>query len=355
MTSPLREAISEEYSKGQRKKLIFTLVFAAIAVITIPLTIGIGIYNISMADSIRVFIDHILGNITDTRSDYFIWDIRVPRALGSIVIGAGLAVAGAVMQNDFKNPLAEPYTMGISSAAFMGVVVAMVTGICLVPGLTGQAAFIVNAFVFSLIPIVIILLVSKFRKVTPVSMILIGIAIMFLFNSISQMMLLASSAETLAEAYSWRVGSTTRVRWDMLPIMMAITAGVIIAVWSQHRKMDVMYAGDRSAQSFGVKPNLIRLITLTLVSLMTAAIVSISGTIGFIGLVGPHIARIFVGSSNKYLIPASAAFGAMFMAIADTVAKVTGPDGLPVGIICSMVGGPLFVYILIRQNRKVWM
>jgi len=245
--------------------------------------------------------------------------------------------------------------MGVSSGAFFGVVIALVFGVCLIPGLTGQAAYVTNAFVFSIIPIALILLIAKFKTITPVSMILIGIAVMFLFNSVSQVFLLASSAEDLADAYSWRVGNTARIGWGELPILTLIVIVAVFAVWALHKKLDVMYAGDRGAQSLGIIPNRLRIVSMTIVSLMTASIVAVSGTIGFIGLVGPHIARMFVGSNNKYLIPASAAFGALFIAIADTIAKVTGADGLPVGVISSLVGGPLFVYLLIKNRKKVWM
>ena len=337
------------------RKRLAIIIMAVLAAVSVLLTLGFGVYKISLAEAIGVFFDHLMGNVTNPKADYFIWDVRLPRAIGVVVLGAGLSVAGAVMQNDFRNPLAEPYTMGISSAAFMGVVLAMVAGFSLVPGLTGQSAYTVNAFVFSLVPIGAIILISKFRRLTPVSMILIGIAMMFLFSSVSQILLLATDAETLADAYSWRVGSTSRLDWSMLPIMTVITVIVIAFMYSLSRPMDVMHAGDRGAHSLGVKASRLRIVSLAAVSLMTAAIVSATGTIGFIGLVGPHVARIFVGSKNSYLIPASAAFGALFMAFADTVAKITGPDGLPVGIICSIVGGPLFVYILVKRNSRVWM
>jgi ABC-type Fe3+-siderophore transport system permease subunit len=336
------------------RNLFFTLIFALIALITIPLTLGFGVYDISLADSVKVFFEHLIGNVTDMRSDHFIWDVRLPRALGAVIIGAGLSVAGAIMQNDFRNPLAEPYTMGLSSGAFFGVVIIMVSGVSIIPFLTGQIALTVNAFICSLVPLGMILIVSRFRTLTPTAMILIGIAIMFLFNSISQILLISTSAETLADAYAWRVGSTSKIDWDEIPLILAITVVGIVLVWTMHKKLDVMYAGDRGAKSMGVNAGRVRIITLAIVSLMTACLVSLSGTIGFIGLVGPHIARIFVGSNNRYLIPASAAFGAAFMALADTIAKVTGPDGLPVGVISSMIGGPLFVYILIRQRKSAW-
>ncbi len=116
----------------------------------------------------------------------------------------------------------------------------------------------------------------------------------------------------------------------------------------------MMYMGDRNAQTVGINPNAIRIISMTLVSVMTATVVCFTGTIGFIGLVAPHVARMIVGSVNKYLMPFSMAFGALFLVAADTVAKVSGANGLPVGVISSLVGGPMFVYILIKRGKKVW-
>lgn len=325
------------------------------AVVMFFLTLGFGVYNISLSDSIGAFFDHITGGHIDIEDDYYIWDTRTPRAIGALLVGSGLAVAGAVMQNDFKNPLADPYTMGISSGAFLGATVCMVLGISLVPGLTGTSPIVINAFVFSLIPTGIILLISKFRKLSPIAMILIGIAVMYLFSSITQMILVTAPSETLADAYQWRVGTLSRMQWDYVPLMIVADVVLIAMVWLMSGKMNIMYAGDRSVQTFGENANRIRVTSLMIVSLLTAAMVCFTGTIGFIGLVGPHVARIFVGSNNRYLIPASAAFGAAFVLIADTIAKISGPNGLPVGVICSMIGGPLFIWILVRQRKSAWL
>ncbi|AGI48161.1 ABC-type Fe3+-siderophore transport system, permease component [Thermoplasmatales archaeon BRNA1] len=288
------------------------------------------------------------------RDDYYIWDIRTPRAIGAIVTGAALALAGAVMQNDFKNPLAEPYTMGISSGAFLGACLSIISGFSILPFISGPLVTMANAFVFSLIPTAVIVVISKFKKMTPAAMILTGIAVMFLFSSISQVLMVTAPSESLADAYSWRVGSLNRVSWDVLPVMVSATVVLGVSLYFFVNKLNVMYAGDKSALTLGEDANRIRIATLIILSFMTASVVSFTGTIGFIGLVGPHIARIFVGSNNRYFLPASAAFGAAFILLADTVAKVSGSSGLPVGVISAMVGGPLFIWILIRQRKSAW-
>ena len=348
------DVLRKDYRASNHRKLLFTALFVSIAAVAFFLTLGFGVYEISVTHAVEVFFDHLSGNITDEDGDYYVWDVRVPRAIGAIVTGAALSVAGAIMQNDFRNPLAEPYTMGISSGAFLGAVLSIVCGISVIPFVTGTAVTMVNAFLFSLIPTAIIVTLSKFRKMTPAAMILTGVAVMFLFSSICQVLMVTAPSESLADAYMWRVGDIGRVSWSSLPLMTVAAAVIIVLLYTMAGKLNVMYAGDRGALTLGESASRIRLVTLVLVSFLTASVVSYTGTIGFIGLVGPHVARIFVGSDNRYLIPASAAFGAAFILLADTVAKVSGANGLPVGVISSMIGGPLFIWILIRQRKSAW-
>lgn len=334
---------------------MFIIALTLLAVGAFFLTLGFGVYDISLERAISTFFGHISGNVVDADDDHYIWDVRAPRALGALIIGAGLSVAGAVMQNDFKNPLADPYTMGISSGAFLGASLSIIMGISIIPWFDGISSTVTNAFIFSMIPTLIIVLITKYRNLTPVAMVLTGIAIMFLFSSVTQIMMVTSPSETLADAYEWRVGSLSSMQWSYLPVMAATAIVVISALWLLSSKLNIMYAGDRAVQTFGEKAGRLRVITLLMVSVMTGAMICFTGTIGFIGLVGPHVARIFVGSNNRYLIPASAAFGAAFVILADTVAKVSGANGLPVGVICSMIGGPLFIWILVKQRKTAWM
>jgi len=260
------------------------------------------------------------------------------------------------MQNVTNNPLAEPYTMGVSSAALTGACISMALGVSVIPSLPSEYAVIANAFVFALLPVIAILVVSSFRKLTSVGVILIGIAMMYMFSSISQYIMVTASSETLSDIYNWRIGSLGRMEknFDDLALMASLAVPLSIILVFCGKRLDLMYAGDRNAKTMGLNAKRFRILVMSLVSLSTAAIVSFTGTIGFIGLVGPHVARVFVGSNNRYLLPCSAFFGASFLILADTIAKVSGAGGLPVGVISSIVGGPLFLYILIRYNKKVW-
>lgn len=347
------EFISTYLSKN-RIKIVMTVIMAAFALTFIIITLGFGVYKISIAEAFQVFIDKITGKEVNYHDNLYIWDMRLPRGILAVTIGAGLALCGVVMQNVMHNPMAEPYTMGVSSGAFFGVVIFMVYDISILPWFGNHTATVANAFVCALIPVAVILVITQFRTLTSTAMILIGIALLYLFSSVTQMMLLSASSETLASAYAWRVGSLSNMTWEEVSIIVPVVIILSIAIFTLSKKLDLMYMGDRNAQTVGINPNVIRIGSMMLVSLMTATIVCFTGTIGFIGLVAPHVARMIVGSVNKYLMPFSMAFGALFLVVADTIAKVSGANGLPVGVISSMVGGPMFVYILIKRGKKVW-
>ena len=196
MINPMKS----EYRAEKRKNITFILVFTLLALGSFFLTLGFGIYDISLSSSIQTFLDCLLGKEVDPSAYRYIWEVRTPRAIGAIVSGAALSVAGVVMQNNFRNPLAEPYTMGISSGAFLGAVLSIVSGIALIPVFSGDLALVSNAFVLSLVPTLIIIVATKFKKLTPTAMILLGIAVMYLFSSICQLILVTAPSESLADA-----------------------------------------------------------------------------------------------------------------------------------------------------------
>lgn len=347
--------ISGAYSRERSRKVLFILLMSAVAAVFFFLTLSVGNYEVSVREAVAGVFDRLLGNEVDPDVEFYVWDNYLPRAIAGLVVGAGLAVGGVVMQNLLRNPLAEPYTMGVSSGAMFGATLSIGLGFSVVPFVSGYEATVVNAFVFSLVPMAIIMAISAFKKVSPVMMILTGIAVMYLFSSVNSLIMATSSSETMQDIYYWGIGTLSRAGWDNLPLVTGLSLVLGAGIFAMSKRLDLMYSGDRSAQSLGLKVNGFRLLAMILVSFLTAALVSCTGTIGFVGLVAPHVARIFVGSTNRYLIPASAAFGAAFLLVADTLAKAIGTGALPVGVISSLVGGPLFIYILIRQRKHAWM
>ena len=341
----------EDYYRIVRRKWMFVGIICVVIVLALILSLSIGIYELSFADCYRILIEHLTGNITDEYADDIVVNTRLPIAVFAIIVGAVLSVGGAVMQSLLRNPLADPYTMGVSSGALLGASLAII-GSSFFPMFGERWATVIMAFVFSLIPVSVILVLSFRRRITPTKVILIGIAMMYIFQAVVSLIMITASEDTLSEIYSWSVGTLSLTTWDTIPIPLAIGIVCVAILVLHNRRINVMMAGTNSAHSMGVDPKKTILAEITVVSLMTAAVVSFTGTIGFVGLVGPHIARLFVGSETKYLLPASAAFGGCFLLIANCIARVSGPYGLPVGVISAIIGCPLFIFILIKMRRK---
>lgn len=357
-TDEAASSSDEEYRRYILLKWVLIVACVGICIVVAGLAITIGQFDISFGDSYWYIWNHIFGEVPDDPSDpiwlgdHVVWDLRLPRILVGIVAGAGLAAAGATMQSTLKNPLADPYTTGISSGAAFGATIAICYGFGIF-GSTGS--IVVNAFVFSLIPTAIIAAVSVSKKVSPVGMILAGIAVMYIFNAMTTVMMLWANPDDLSAVYQWQVGSFEGLSWSDVPVMTAVTIVGSIFLMLVSNKMNVLATGDESARALGVNAPRLRLICLVAVSLVTASIVSFTGIIGFVGLVAPHVVRIFIGSDNRYLIPASMAFGAALLLVADLVGRtVIAPAVLEVGVVTAFIGGPIFLYLVVRQKKEAW-
>lgn len=315
-------------------------------------SIVMGSYDISPAEAFGAIWDRIIGNPpADMTIDHIVINLRLPRILAAIVCGFALAVCGVAMQSMLKNPLADPYTMGISSGASFGAAIALILGIELISG----GGVIVNAFVFALIPSFVILFLSKFRKATPTMMVLCGIAVMYLFNAMTQLFMLIADPDDMSAVYQWTVGSIDGVSFANLALMLPVVLAGSLYIMYAANQLNVMGIGDESAKTLGINVDRKRLVFLIVIALVAAAVVSFTGVIGFIGLVAPHMLRTIVGSDNRYLIPASGVFGALILVVSDIVSRfIADPIILPVGVITSCIGGPLFLYLVMRNSREVW-
>ncbi|MCQ2070893.1 MAG: iron ABC transporter permease [archaeon] len=342
----------QNYTKKRKKKVISLLLFVVILFIVSGYALGLGAYEISFLDTygaIWQYLTHMSDgfNTLDLR---VIWQDRVPRLLVALIAGGALATTGAAMQSMLKNPLADSYTTGISSGASFGATIAIVLGIAI----GGSAGIVVNAFIFSLIPAAVILFLSLAKRASPSTMILAGIAVMYIFNALTSYVMLTADENAMASAYEWTIGTLNKASWTTLPVMFAVSlvgCGIIVYM---SRYLNAMNSGDDFATTLGVNVNRIRIILLTIISVVAAAIVSFTGVIGFVGLVGPHMARMFIGSDNKLLIPASILTGATVMVVCDVIAKLFTASPLPIGIITAIIGGPVFLLLIIRQRKEVW-
>lgn len=340
------------YRRTVVKRISFIVICVIATLIFAVYSATLGSYPISSGEVFGILWNAITGQAqSDPTAAYIVISLRMPRILGAIACGFALAVCGTAMQSMLKNPLADPYTMGISSGAGFGAALAIIMGFEIISG----GGVVINAFIFAIIPALTILFLSRFRKATPTMMILCGISLMYLFNALTQLFMLIADPEDLSTVYSWMVGSLEGIDFNELYIIVFIAICGSVFVQYMANQLNVMSIGDESAKTLGVNVERKRLIVLITITLMAAAVVSFTGIIGFIGLVAPHIARTIIGADNKYLIPAAAAFGALLLLLSDIVARtIVSPMMLPVGVITACIGGPLFMYLILRNSKEVW-
>jgi iron complex transport system permease protein len=348
-----------EYHRSIVLKWVFIIACISIMFVVMGVAITIGDTPIGFFETYQIIFNHILHGAPPESSpeflkDYLVINIRMPRIIIGLIVGSALAACGVVMQNALKNPLADPYTTGVSSGAVFGVTISSLLGVTIVSSVYYISTF-VNAFVFSLVPVMIILLISKLRSVSPVTMIMAGISVMYVFNAMSTVLKLMADPNDLADLYKWSVGSLTFVGWGAVPLMLTTTVVGLTIMMALTKKLNILATGDENATAMGVNVDSMRRFLLLIVAMVAAVNVGFVGLIGFVGLVAPHIARIFVGADNRYLLPASVAFGAALLIAADLIGRtIIYPSILQVGVITSFMGGPMFLWLLLRKNSNMW-
>ncbi len=287
-----------------------------------------------------------------------IWNIRMVRIIGALLAGAGLAVAGVVMQCILRNPLASPFTLGISSAAAFGASFAIIflgagSSMTSMVSINNPYITTICAFLFSLLATGAILLLTKITRVSAETMILAGVAISVMFSAGLSFMQYIATDSQLGNIVAWTFGDLGKATWSWNTLILLVLLPVVLYFFYKRWDYNALDAGEDTAKGLGVNTERERIIGMVLSSVLSAVIVSFFGIIAFIGLLGPHIARMIIGSDHRYLIPLSIILGAIILIIADGVGQVIlYPSVIPVGIITSMLGGPLFIYLLIRRYRK---
>ncbi len=343
-----------EYQRfiGRKMLFLFSLILGIVLLAGFAATRGSA--NISVIDVYTTIIARFIPGYFETNwfSDTIVWGLRLHRIMLAIVGGIGLAIAGAVMQGILKNPLASPFTLGIASAAGFGAALAIVLGAGFVGG---EYIIIGNAFVFTLLASMSVYGLAKYKGITPETMILAGIAIMYLFSAMTSFLQYVGQAEQVQEVVFWMMGSLGRSSWDKVWIVAAVVAVCFPYLLLKSWDINAIGAGDETAKSLGVNVEQTRVICMLLVSLITASVICFTGTIGFIGLVAPHITRMVIGGDHRFLLPASALVGGLLLLAADTVARtVLAPVILPVGIMTAFLGVPFFVYLFLRRKKEFW-
>ncbi|MEU4311305.1 iron ABC transporter permease [Nocardia sp. NPDC024068] len=337
--------------RGSGRALLTLLGFAAFLVIVAIGALAIGRYTVPPNEIVRI----LLGQVLPLEQTWYpqertvVLEVRLPRVLLSILLGAGLAVGGAVMQAVFRNPLASAQVLGVSSGASFGGVLILLAGF-------GGAALVGGAFAGGILALVLVVSIARAVPGAPLLMIILGGTVVgAMFQAmVSFITYIADPYSELPSIVFWLMGSLatasyTKVATAAVPIVLA---GVVVLAlrW----RLNILAMGDEDATALGVNPRRLRNLLLVCVALITAGSVSVAGVVGWVGLVVPHLVRMMVGTDNRMVLPVSALLGAAYLTVIDTLSRSLTTAEIPIGILTAIIGAPFFVLLLIRNRSRLW-
>lgn len=334
-------------STNSGKKLMFVYAFMIIVFfLSMIISMRFGAVDLSVREIINA-----LSTGSGSTQHTIFYKIRLPRVLLGAVVGAGLAMVGAVMQGIFQNPLVDSYTLGMSSGASLGAVIAIVTGISAkIPGISALSFF---AFIGAVGTLTFVYFLSSTSgKVSTSSLLLSGIVVSYFIAALISIIMMLNS-DKIESIVFWNMGSISSANWKKTAFATGVIIPCTFILYYFWRELNMMSFGEESASNLGVNTSKTKIILLVTSSLIVGTVVSVGGTIGFVGLIAPHIARYFVGAENKKLLFLSAITGSVTLMLADTFGRVVArPAEIPVGVMTAVIAGPLFIYLLRKNGRK---
>lgn len=348
------------YQRASRSKQAILLLLLFLLSGTILYAVAVGTVSISLPEILAIFRRQFFTELSSQYdlNHYIVWQIRLPRIAAAVVTGVALAMGGVIMQAIFRNPLASPYTLGVSSGASFGAALAIVLGSSLFGVKLAQSAqtlIAVNAFLFGCLSLAFVYTVAQIRAGSTTVLLLAGVALSSLFGAGVSALSYFSNNEALRNLTVWLMGGFWGVNWSALTILTPITLLALLVLTLHAWELNAIGSGEEVAETLGVDVKRVHLVTLITVTLAASAAIAFSGVIGFIGLVAPHITRSFMGVDNRYLIPGSALMGGLMLLAADTIARtIIAPTEIPVGIITALFGAPFFLYILVTREQGMW-
>lgn len=342
-----------------RGRLLAILIGVAVSITVSLYALSVGGAGIGFGTAVSAVWSKITASPpADAESQRYVlqvWELRVPRVLLSLFAGGALAVAGVLFQGLLRNPLVSPYTLGIAPAAAFGAAFSILFVDVSRTGASHAVWVVVGALTVSIISSVFVLLLAAFKKGDPATLILLGIAVTQFFTAATSALQFTADQETLALIIQWTWGSVNGALWFQVVIVGLVLAAALPYVQHKAGSLNaIAFAGDDAAKSLGVPVTRIRLSLIFLAVVITAITISFTGIIGFVGLVGPHIARLIIGSNHRFLIPFSVIVGGLLLVIADSVGRtVIQPAVVPVGIVDALVGAPIFLYLILARRKAV--
>ncbi|MCL2287356.1 MAG: iron ABC transporter permease [Firmicutes bacterium] len=329
----------------------------AVLVVVFLVAVGIGSTNIHPGEILRVILYRSvgigdIGGISNNNPS-IVWYLRLPRVLLAFIVGAALAVSGAIMQSVLRNPLASSFTLGVSSGASLGAALFFFTGLASV-FLLPISFLPVSGFAFGMLTIVLVVVMAMKMdgSLSNNTIILVGMILSLFINSITTL-LMALQRQNAQQLIFWQMGSFSGQRWSVVAILAPIMlVGVLLAL-RYHRELDIMTFGEEQAQLIGINMRRVKWVLLIIAAAITGSAIAFVGIIGFVDLAAPHVVRRIFGSRHRLIIPLSAVFGGGFMMLCDLVARtVISPGELPVGVVSALVGAPFFAYVYFSKGGR---
>ncbi len=340
-----------EYTKSIKVKLIVVLGTMLLLALSTLFDIFSGPGNYSLSEVISTLFNKKAISI---QMEVVVWDLRLPIALMAVITGMMIALAGAQMQTILNNPLAGPFTLGISSAASFGAALGIVLGKG-IPFVPVQHIVTVNAFIFASATSLILYFFAKLRGVTTETMVLTGIAMLFAFSALLSLLQYGATENELTQLTFWMMGSLGKATWGKIQLCAFILLVICLFFSTKVWHMTALRLGTEKAQTMGINVEKIRLQMLFCISILASVSVAFIGVVGFVGLVGPHISRMILGEDQRYFLPMSGLVGALMMSLTSILSKTLVPGVIfPIGIITSLIGIPFFISLILAHRKKNW-
>jgi iron complex transport system permease protein len=334
-----------------RRRGIVLPALSILLLAAVVLATAIGSVSLPLGEVLRALASRLTGAASDGSANTIIWQIRIPRVLTAIVVGGALGTAGAVFQGLLRNPMADPYIIGTSGGAALGATIALLLPIQV--SIFGFTFVSVAAFFGALGAVLLVYNIARVGPRTPITTLLLtGFALSSILAAVMSFLMFISN-NALRRIVLWTMGGLSGAGWEQLGVVIPAILVALAAVYALAPDLNAFLLGDEQAASLGVDVERRKLLLLGLGSWMTAAAVSVSGLVGFVGLVVPHVVRLALGPDHRLLLPASTLVGGVFLVLADLVARsLMPPAELPVGIITALVGGPFLIYLLRKSRRE---
>ncbi len=354
VATPPEVSLIDDLDHGQRRRhtLLWVGGLGLLLIVTLPVAVGLGPVGIAPGTVTRIVTYHLFGWPQTVSwsgaEDSIVWLVRMPRVVLGAVVGAGLALTGAALQAMVRNVLADPYILGVTSGASTGAAATILFG---VGAAVGASSLTASAFVGALAATAALYLLARVGgQITSIRLLLAGVTIGYVLSAVTSFLIFASDTPEGARAVLfWLLGSLSLARWSSVGIAVLVVGASLVALVLWGRRFDALAIGDDTARTLGVPPTRFRIQALAVVSLCVGAVVAVSGGIGFVGLVVPHVARLCVGGAHRRVYPVSALIGAIFLVWSDVFARIAfAPRELPLGIVTAVVGAPLLI-ILVRR------